>query len=190
MYHTFGTSREMKFGPRAWIGLAMALMLVTATEGCKAKRRTRVDTVEEEAGPLASFIKMSEPKTAVQLVRGFYSLEQGAWRWTKSEFSVTLRPPAGSTQNGARLEMKLVVPESVLAKIQDTTLFCTVNGQVLEPEKITKAGELLYKRDVAGSALSGDAVTLDFKLEKFLTAGQVEERELGVIVMSVGLLKK
>lgn len=172
------------------ISLAAVLVLVTASESCKARRRTRVDTVEEEAGPLASFIKMSEPRTAVQLVRGFYGLEQGAWRWTKSEFSVTLRPPAGAAQNGARLEMKFTAPEAVMAKIHDTTLLCTVNGQALEPEKITKAGDVLYKRDIPASALAGDSVTLDFKLDKFLAAGQVEERELGLVVTSVGLFKK
>jgi hypothetical protein len=168
----------------------MAIGLAAAGASCKAKRRVRVETVEEEAGPLASFVKFSEPKTAVQLVRGFYSLEQGAWRWTKSEFSITLRPPAGSAQNGARLELKASMPEVVLAKIQDTTLRCTVNGQALEPETINKSGEFIYKREVPAAALTADSVTFDFKLDKFLAAGQVEERELGIIVLSAGLFKK
>ena len=180
----------MQNGSRAWIGLAVALALAASTGGCKAKRRIRVDTVEEEAGPLAGTVRMSEPRTAVQLVRGFYALEQGAWRWTKSQFSVTLRPPANAAQNGARLEMKITMPEAVLAKVQSTSLFCTVNGQALEPEKIAKAGDLLYQRDVPGSALTGDAVTFDFHVDKFLAAGQVEERELALIVLSVGLVKK
>ena len=180
----------MQFGIRAWTSLAMAAALLTAGAGCKARRRVRVETVEEEAGPMASFVKMSEPKTAVQLVRGFYSLENGAWRWTKSAFSVTVRPPAGAAQNGARLEVKATMPDAVISKVHETSLHCTVNGQALEPEKIDKAGDFLYKRDIAASALAGDAVTLDFHLDKFLAAGQVEERELGMIVLSVGLFKK
>ncbi len=180
----------MQIGFRAWTGLVLAVAMTTAGASCKAKRRVRVDTVEDEAGPLASVVRMSEPKTAVQLVRGFYALEQGAWRWTKSQFSVTLRPPSGVAQNGARVEMKLTVPEAVIAKVPVMTLFCTVNGQALEPEKITKAGDLLYQRDVGGSALTGEAVTFDFHVDKFLAAGQVEERELALIVLSIGLVKK
>ena len=81
-------------------------------------------------------------------------------------------------------------PDAVISKVHETSLHCTVNGQALEPEKIDKAGDFLYKRDIAASALAGDAVTLDFHLDKFLAAGQVEERELGMIVLSVGLFKK
>jgi hypothetical protein len=180
----------MRFGIRALFGLTMIAAISIAGGSCKAKRRVRVETVEEDAGPLASFVRTGEPKTAVQLVRGFYALESGAWRWTKSEFSVTLRPPAGAEQNGARLEIKLTVPEAVIAKIPETNLLCTVNGHAVEPEKINKAGDLLVKRDIPASALTGDAVTFDFRVDKFLAAGQVEERELGLIVLSVGLLKK
>ncbi len=180
----------MRFGKCVCLGLTAVIAMAVVGGSCKAKRRVRVETVEEEAGPLAGFIRLSEPKTAAQLVRGFYSLEQGAWRWTKREFSVTLRPPAGAAQNGARLEAKITVPEGVIAKLGHTNLFCTVNGHVVEPEKFDKAGEFIYKRDIPASALSGEAVTLDFQLDKFLAAGQVEERELGLIVTTLGLLKK
>ena len=190
MYHTFGTSRGMRFGKRACLGLMMTMAMAGLGGSCKAKRRVRVETVEEEAGPMASFIRMSEPKTAVQLVRGFYGLEQGAWRWTKGEFSVTVRPPAAAAQNGARLEAKITVPEAIIVKLGQTTLHCVVNGHVVEPEKIEKAGDLIYKRDIPASVLGGEAVTFDFRLDKFLAAGQVEERELGLIVTTVGLLKK
>ncbi|MBM3796300.1 MAG: hypothetical protein FJW31_20065 [Acidobacteria bacterium] len=177
---------------KLWIVALVAIELLTGTlAGCKAKRRTRVETVEEEAGPLASVVKMSDPRTAVQLVRGFYGLEQGAWRWTKSEFSVTLRPPNGSAQAGARLEIHLTVPEAVLAKVGGSTaLSCTVGGQALEPKTYSKAGDFAYARDVSPSVLTADAASFDCKVSKFLAAGQVEERELALIVLEAGLVKK
>lgn len=168
----------------------VVLAVLAAESGCKARRRVRAETVEEESGPLASMVRMNDPKTAVQLVRGFYSVEQGAWRWTKGQFTVTLHPPAGSAQSGARLEMKITIPEAVMDKVKETTLSATVSGQVLEPEKISKSGELLYQRDVPASVLGGDAATFDFQFDKFLAAGQIEERELAAIVSSVGLVRK
>ena len=175
---------------KKWI-TPLAVCALLLGEGCKAKRRTRVETVEEEGGPLASVVKMSEPRTAVQLVRGFYGLEQGAWRWTKSEFSITLRPPTGSAQSGARLELNLTVPEAVLAKVGgSTSLACTVSGQALEPETYSKPGDFTYTRDVSPSVLTADAASFDCKVSKFLAAGQVEERELALIVLGAGLVKK
>jgi hypothetical protein len=180
----------MRFGKRAGIGLMIAIALTMASAGCKAKRRERVATVEEDSGPLASVVRMSEPRTALQLVSGFYSLEYGAWRWTKGEFSVTLYPPAGAAQKGAVLEMKFTVPEVFIVKLGQSTLHCRVNGHVTEPEIISKAGEVTYRRTIPAAALGGEAVTFDFRLDKFFAAGQVEERELGLIVSSVGLLKQ
>lgn len=177
-------------GRRSISLLVLVALAAASTAGCKAKRRVRVETVEEEAGPLANVVRMNDPKTAVQLVRGFYSLEQGAWRWTKGQFSVTLHPPAGSAQNGARLEMKLTVPDAVIERVKATTLAATVNGHVLEPEKFTKGGEFVYKREVPASVLGGDAATFDFQFDKFLAAGQIEERELAAIVSSVALFRK
>jgi hypothetical protein len=38
--------------------------------------------------------------------------------------------------------------------------------------------------------LNAPGVTFDFALDKFLAAGQVEQRELGIIVTTIGLLEK
>lgn len=126
----------------------------------------------------------------MQLVRGFYALEGGAWRWTMGRFTVTLRPPTGSAAKGARLEVKLAVPETVLNKVGPVSLSATVGGLAIEPQTFSTAGDHTYTRDVPASALTGEAATFDFALDKYLAAGVVEQRELGIIVSSVGLTAK
>ena len=50
--------------------------------------------------------------------------------------------------------------------------------------------ELEYTRDVDRKLLVGDAVNVEFTLDKFLPAGAIEQRELGVIATSVGFEAK
>ena len=54
----------------------------------------------------------------------------------------------------------------------------------------TTAGDHTYSKDVPASALNTDAVTVDFALDKFLPPGTVDQRELGIVVTSIGFESK
>jgi hypothetical protein len=66
-------------------------------------------------------------------------------------------------------------------------LSATVNGTPIDGENYSKTGDYVYRKDVPASALQPEAVAVEFALDKFLAAGQVEGRELGVIVSVIGL---
>ncbi|MBK5291864.1 MAG: hypothetical protein JJE04_09345 [Acidobacteriia bacterium] len=167
---------------------ALLIFIVVAVTPYCRRKTARVETVEEDNTQLASVIQANDAKASLQLLKGFYEIEQGAWRWTKGQFSVTLKTPPQAGVKGAMLELALTVPEPVLQRTQTTTISAVVNGAALEPETFSKPGQYIYKRPVPASALQAEAVTIDFSLDKFLAAGVVEERELGVIVSSAGLL--
>jgi hypothetical protein len=166
------------------------MVVLIALPACRRERRSQVTTVEEEPGALVSVIHTADPRAAMQLVRGFHDIEHSAWRWTRGQFTVALKPPAGSAEKGATLEVKLTVPEPIMQHVKGTTLSAKIGNIVLEPQSFNAVGDHVYKREVPGSALAGDAVTIDFTLDRFLAAGEVEGRELGIIVSSVGLLAK
>ena len=117
-------------------------------------------------------------------------LEERKWRWTARQFSVILRPPPGSAQAGARLELMLNIPDVLMKELGAVTLSATGGSSSLAPEKYTAAGNYVYTRDVPGSLLAGDNVTIDFALDMAIPAGKIEKRELGLIVTSVGLVSK
>jgi hypothetical protein len=52
------------------------------------------------------------------------------------------------------------------------------------------AGDYTYSRDVPPELLTGDAVTVEFTLDKALPPNPSDQRELGVIVQMVGLEPK
>jgi hypothetical protein len=163
------------------------LPLVFAPLACRRSRKVQVRATEEEAPRMASIIHMSDPKTATQLVSGFYDVEQNAWRWAQKRFSVVLRPPLGSPQRGAALNLKFTVPDVTISRLQKVTLSAAVNSSPLAPETYSKPGEYTYSRDVPPNLLTGEAARIDFTLDKAMAPSDADQRELGVVVLSVGL---
>lgn len=167
-----------------------AIAVLCGAAACKTPKRVRVASVDDEAGALHSVVQVSDPKTALQLVKGFHEVEGGTWRWTKGQFSVTLRPPLNGATDGAWLVFRFVLPESVTSKVGGVRITATINKVTLAPEAYDKTGEHMYRREVPASALQGETVTVDFSCDKYLAAGQVESRELALIAYVIGLEAK
>jgi hypothetical protein len=167
----------------------IALFALTPA-GCKRRKREQAQTVEEAPAGLATMVHAADPRAAVQLTSGFHPVEQNAWRWTMGHFSVVAKPPAGAAHKGATLVLKFVIPDIEMQKLKSMTLSASANGVKLEPETYTTPGEHTYSRDVPASAMSGDAVTVNFALDKYLPPSDSDSRELGLIVSTVGFEAK
>ena len=167
-----------------------ALPLAVAPLGCRRQKKVQVQATIEEPPRMASMVHMGDAKAAGQLVSGFYDIEQNAWRWAQKRFSVALRPPLGSAQKGATLNLKFTLPGVIVAKLKSVTVSATVNGSALAPETYSKEGEFTYSREVAPNLLTGDAARVDFTLDKALAPSEADQRELGIVVNSVGLEPK
>ena len=133
---------------------------------------------------------MSDPKAAIQLLKGFHGVEQNAWRWTMGTFSVTLKPPAASNAKGATLMMKLTLPEAVISNVKSTTLTASVAGKQVGSQTYEAPGEYTFTADVPPSVFTSDAVTVDFALTRFLPAGTADPRELGLVASTIALEPK
>lgn len=170
--------------------LSAVLLCALATTACKTPERVRITQTQDSEPGLRSIVHVSDPQTSQQLVSGFHALEGNAWRWTKGKFSVTLRPPRNANKDGAFLVLRLSVAESTIQHLGSVTLSAKVNGTALPTETYTKNGDYTYKHEVPPAALNADAVSVEFSLDKFLEAGKVEIRELGIIVAMIGLESK
>ncbi len=164
--------------------------LLAGGVGCKRGKKKRVEATDEVGPVLSSVVNMADPRASVQLLKGFHDVEGNAWRWTMGKFAVTLRPPLNAPQKGATLVVKLSIPDAVMDKLKSTTLTANVNGAAIPGETYTKTGDYTYSKDVPASALSADAVTVEFALDKYLPPGAMDQRELGVVVSSIGFEAK
>ena len=170
--------------------LLTAAIALLAAPGCRSKPKVKVQATEEEAPQLASMVHVADPKVAPQLINGFYPVEDRAWRWTAGKFAVLLRPPRTSADKGAILKLSFAVPDPVIAQLKTVSIGATLNGTSLPPETYKQAGEFTYTRDVPANVMSGEAVKVEFALDKALPPGALDQRELGVVVSAVGFEPK
>jgi hypothetical protein len=169
----------------------LAIAIVAAgLPACKRREPIRLKETEETPASLESTVHVADPKAAIQLVKGFHSVEQNSWRWTMGQFSVTLLSPSGAAQRGANLVVKFTLPDAVISKVKTTTLTATIGGAQVGSATYSTAGQYTFTADVPVSRLGGDAVTVDFALSNFLAAGSADSRELGLVISSIGLEAK
>jgi hypothetical protein len=166
---------------------AMLLTLVAIAPACRTRKKG--SRVEDDGKPL-SVVKVADPRGAIQLIRGFHNVENDSWRWVTRNFTVSLRPPTGSATNGAKLELKFTLPDAIFSQLGAMTIHARVGGTELAPETFSKAGEYTYSRDLPASVAAGDAVTIEFFTDKSLPPNATDERELSIIVTSIGLVTK
>ena len=169
-------------------GLVVVTVVAAGLAGCRQAPREPA-TIEQPVA-LASTVQMANPGHAVQLVKGFHDVESGAWRWTMGRFAVNLQPPVSAANKGADLVMKFSIPEIVIKNTKDVTINASVNGERLPPVAYHAVGDQTLKLSVPASVLAGDAVRCEFVLDKTLPPSPQDQRELGVIVSSIGLQKK
>jgi hypothetical protein len=159
--------------------------LLLAGAGCKRRHRSSA-----QSQLLASSIYAGDPNVASHFAKGFYDVEENAWRWTGKDFAVDLSGPLHSDQRGAQLVVKLAVPDAVIQKLTSVQLSASIQGYKLEPQIYTKPGQYTYTRDVPADKLQNDAVRIDFSLDHTLPPTETDKRALGIIVSEVGLVAK
>src|SRR4051794_15403422 len=186
MTHTPLTDRRPHV--RACCSLAL-LALALAPMGCKRKK-VRVGATDEETPKMQSVLHMGDTRIEPQLIKGFHGIEAAAWRWTEKQFTVALRPPFGASQKGAKLTVKLTVPPVTIEKLKSIALSATAAGSALPPETYTTPGDYVYVRDIPASLLTGDSLRVDFQLDKAIPPSGADIRELGIIVLNIGLESK
>jgi hypothetical protein len=135
-----------------------------------------------------SIIRMSDLHTQKQLLRGFYDLESGAWRWTQKAFTVALKVPSDGATKGAVLTLQGSVQPGSLQN-GPLEISSVVGGTALPSKTVSKAGELIYRADVPPSALAQQVVLVDFTLSNTHRVPG-DARDLGIIASVISLRSK
>ena len=135
-----------------------------------------------------NIIRIADLHTQKQLLRGFYNLEAGAWRWTDKNFSVMLKVPSDASKNGGVLTLQgTLVAEAV--QNGPLEISSEIAGQPLERKSFTKPGEIIYRVDVPPSVLTRPLIAADFTLSSTHRVPG-DARDLGVIATVISLRAK
>ena len=169
---------------------ALAALLLLSAGACSRKQEPGAFKVEssvvhgqQASSALSSVVHVADPKTTGQLLTGWHPVEQGSWRWTEKQFTVDLKIPSGAKAN--RLQLKFTLPEPLLSR-GPITLAATINGVTLPAETYSRTGDHVYSR-VLPASVTGEVARVAFRLDKALPPNDVDRRELGFVVSSVGI---
>ena len=99
-------------------------------------------------------------------------------------------PPRTAAQKGAILQMKFAIPEPIIQPLKTVTVRAVINGTALPAESYTKAGEYTYTKEVPPNLMAGEAVKVEFALDKALPPSGADQRELGLVVTVIGFEPK
>ena len=162
------------------------LLLVLLFSSCSRRDADDAPLVQEEQHPyLPPVLNVADPDAAPQLLQGWHEVEYGGWRWTEKNFAVLMKVPAQEQQ--ATLELKFTVPETSIARLRSITLRARIGPLALRAQTYSQPGSHTYTQPAPGAAMKGDTVRIEFQLDKALARGEVDSRELGVVVSSVSL---
>lgn len=118
-----------------------------------------------------------------EFLRGWHRLEENSWRWTERRFTARFpNPPPGPA---VRLRLHLAIPEPLIQRLGPLRLSAVVNGSILKPEAYPESGEHRYEREIDAA---GGEVVVEFELDKALAPDPPDQRELGVMVLSLELI--
>ncbi len=156
------------------------LTLFTVLAGCHQARRTQP----------VSVVNVADPSTAKQLVGGFYKIEAKSWRWTSRQFIVSLLPPPGSEQRGAKLNLHFFIPDDQIAKLGPMTLNAEIDDYSMSPETYSTGGEHYYIREVPANLLHTNIVPVIFSFDKASPPAGADGRELGAVVSLISLISQ
>ncbi len=171
----------------AFLSIPLLTALLLSPSGCTRKpEKPQAEATGEKAAALATMVSAADPRLSAQLLKGFYGIEQNAWRWTKGNFSVRLSAPAGASQKGARLILKCTVPPVVIQRLTAVKLAANIEGFQVPEETYSQPGNYVYSRDIPAKVFDKDAVTVNFALDKCMPPGNGDARELGLVVSMVG----
>ena len=115
-----------------------------------------------------------------QFLRGFFPVEQNAWRWTGKSFAIALKASAAP----ARLTLKFSWPEVSFKQVGAVTISASAGGKSLPPMKFDTPGEHEYTAQV-----SAGAGEFEFTLDKSVGPTATDERILGLLYLSARLEK-
>ncbi len=139
---------------------------------------------------LTSSLQLGAASSESQLLAGFYSIEQNAWRWTAKKFSVLLRPPAGAAAMGANVSFQFYLPDVQVEQFGAFTLSGNVDGYPLPSHTYTKPGRYTYSASVPREALKPHQVTVNLHFDKVAVGLNGDHRELAVVASAIGFVSE
>lgn len=164
-------------------GQLLACLVMLVLSPCACQRPPEIQTLEPPVLEPLSNLQMSDPQAQVQLLEGFYELEQHRWRWTKRRFRVALFVPENIRRAGeATLELDGYIAPVILSGKQKVIVEAAAYGKTFCVDEYSQPGPFRFKCRLPRELLQSFKVVLDFTVRGGQLHADASRRELGIVV--------
>jgi len=141
---------------------------------------------EERIAP-RPYLHLGDVRCRPQLLRGWYGIEDGGWRWMAREAEVALPAPAGGA---ARFEMQLYFPPGHLERAGGpVTVNVALDGEPLAEQTYAQPGGYLLSQPVQTGLLTPGEHRIRVRLSRAAPPAGGDQRELGAVVQGLGFVQ-
>lgn len=137
--------------------------------------------------PQYSYAQMNDLRVAPQLGTGWYSVEEGSWRWMAKEAQLNLRAPDSATP---QFEVRFSLPKGQVSSLGAMKLAVLFNDKPFAEENYTADGDYTLTKAVpAGTLTPQEAVRVTLRWSKARPPNSNpggDLRELAAVVVGVG----
>lgn len=127
---------------------------------------------------------MNDLRVAPQLGMGFYSIEEGGWRWMAKEARLMLRAPESPK---AQFEVRLTLPKGQVSTQGAMSLSVLFNDKPFADTTYTVDGDYTFTKDVPPGLLTQAPVQVTLRWNKARPPNpNGDARELAAVIVGVG----
>ncbi|MGB7762165.1 MAG: hypothetical protein WBL61_20195 [Bryobacteraceae bacterium] len=139
---------------------------------------------------MLSHLNLGDTRSRAQLLSGWYTIEDGSWRWMAPEAKATLRPlPDPAVQ----FELQLFFPPDFMRRAgSPVTVSVMLNGKPFTSAFYYEpGGHRLAKpipRELLGELLTCPTTTVTIRVNPYIPPSATDQRALGAVVQGLGFM--
>jgi hypothetical protein len=139
---------------------------------------------------MLSYLHLGDIHSRAQLVSGWYTIEDGAWRWMAPEAEATLRP---LPDQAVQFELQLFFPPDFMRRAgSPVTVSVMLNGKPFTSAMYYEpGGHTVAKRippELLGELLTWPTTHVSIRVNPYVPPSATDQRALGAVVQGLGFV--
>ena len=135
---------------------------------------------------LLSYLNLGDIRSRPQLVRGWYTIEDGAWRWMAPEAEATLLP---LPDVAAQFELQLFFPPDFMRRAgSPVTVSVMLNGKPFASAIYFEPGGHTVAKRIPPELPTSPATRVSIRVNPYIPPSATDQRALGAVVQGLGFV--
>jgi hypothetical protein len=181
------TNHRISIVPSMTIRITLLTVVLAVAGACSKPQDAKSPAAPASTAeaPLYAYAQTNDLRVAPQLIKGWYQVEEGGWRWMAKESLASLKNPQTFP---AQFEVRLVLPKGTVATVGGPVTFTVLfNDKPFGEETYSKDGSYVFQKSVPPGTVTPGPINVTLRVNRAkppVPNGDI--RELGALVEGFG----